>query len=122
MTYPNRAIRLLLGFLSVVPLLVVLYVFGSALTSAGAGSGMGVLADDSDASFFLFLALCVGLGLFSMALVAYYMVFIFRSDRVKAEHKALWAIVLFMGNAIGIPLFWFFYFWRDAEAMVRAEQ
>jgi len=114
--------RLLLGLLSVTPLVIVLFVFGTALASAGAGSGVGILAADSDAGFFLFLALCVGLGLFSMALVVYYMVFIFRSDRVKAEHKALWAIVLFMGNAIGIPLFWYFYFWRDAEARARVEQ
>jgi hypothetical protein len=114
--------RILLGLLSVMPLLIVLFVFSSAVASAAGGGGVGILADDSDAGFFLFLALCVGLGLFSMALVVYYMVFIFRSDRVKAEHKALWAIVLFVGNAIGFPLFWYFYFWRDAEAMARGER
>lgn len=122
MSYPSRAMRILLGLLSVMPLLIVLFVFASALASVGGGRGVGILADNSDAGFFLFLALCVGLGLFSMALVVYYMVFIFRSDRVKGEHKALWAIVLFMGNAIGIPLFWYFYFWRDAEAIARGEQ
>lgn len=115
MNYPKRAVRLFLGLLSFLPLAVLVAILGSALASAAGGTGIGLLADDSDTGFFLLLSLCMGLGLFSVALLAYFVLFIFRSDRVRAEHKALWAIVLFMGNAIGFPLFWFVYFWRDAE-------
>jgi hypothetical protein len=118
-SYPNRPVRLLLGALSVAPFLIMVSVFGSALVSAIAGRGSGLLADDSDAGFFLFLTMTVGLGLFSVALVGYYVFFIFCSERVRAEDKALWAIVLFMGNVIGIPIFWFVYFWRDAEMLAK---
>jgi len=122
MNYPKRAVRLLLGFLSFVPLAVMVAILGSALASAAGGRGAGLLADDSDAAFFLLLALCMGLGLLSVALLIYFVLFIFRSERVKAEHKALWAIVLFMGNAIGFPIFWFIYFWRDAESLAKRDR
>lgn len=43
------------------------------------------------------------------AIIGVYIVYLFRTDRVPQPKKALWAVVLFMGNIIALPVFWFIY-------------
>jgi hypothetical protein len=52
-----------------------------------------------------------------MALMAFYIVNVFRNDRVDKDKKALWAVVLFMGNMIAMPIYWYLYIWREAPAV-----
>lgn len=47
------------------------------------------------------------------ALIAFYMVNVFRNDRVDKDKKVLWAVVLFMGNMIVMPVYWYLYIWRE---------
>jgi len=60
------------------------------------------------------------LQLFSMAfcaaLLAFYIVHVFRTDRVPADKKALWAVVLFLGNVFAMPVYWWLYVWPKSEA------
>lgn len=56
----------------------------------------------------LFMALWV-------ALLAFYIVHVFRTDRVPADKKALWAVVLFLGNFLAMPVYWYLYMWPKAE-------
>ena len=53
--------------------------------------------------------------LFMFALTAFYIVYLFRTDRVAQDKKALWAVVLFLGNAFAFPVFWYLYIWREPE-------
>lgn len=59
------------------------------------------------------------LQMFSMALIlallAFYVVHLFRTDRVPADKKALWAVVLFLGNLVAMPFYWYFYIWPRAD-------
>jgi hypothetical protein len=63
------------------------------------------------------IALILPLHLFTMlavmALMVFYIVNVFRNDRVDNDKKALWAVVLFMGNMIAMPIYWYLYVWRD---------
>jgi hypothetical protein len=47
-------------------------------------------------------------------------VYLFRTNRVPQPKKALWAVVLFMGNMIAMPIFWYLYIrpatWPESEA------
>ena len=47
------------------------------------------------------------------ALIAFYMVNVFRNDRVDKDKKVLWAVVLFMGNMLVMPVYWYLYIWRE---------
>jgi hypothetical protein len=47
-------------------------------------------------------------------LMAFYMIYLFKSDRVPQDKKVLWAIFLFMGNFIAMPIFWYFYIWPES--------
>lgn len=64
------------------------------------------------------MALFVGVHLLTMALILgltiFYIVNIFRNERVEKDKKALWAIVIFMGSAIAMPIYWYLYIWKEA--------
>jgi ABC-type polysaccharide/polyol phosphate export permease len=51
--------------------------------------------------------------LLMFGLTAFYIVNVFRNDRIKNDMKALWAVVLFMGNFIAMPIYWYLYIWKD---------
>lgn len=48
-----------------------------------------------------------------LGLMTYYIVNVFRNDRIKPDMKALWAIVLFMGSVFAMPIYWYLFIWRD---------
>ena len=51
--------------------------------------------------------------LWIMALTVFYIVNVFRNDRVEKDKKVLWAVVIFMGNMIAMPIYWYLYIWRE---------
>ena len=53
---------------------------------------------------------------FMFALTAFYIVYLFRTDRVPQDKKALWAVVLFLGNTFAFPVFWYLYIWKEPAA------
>ena len=52
-----------------------------------------------------------------MGLTVFYMVNVFRNDRVEKDKKVLWAVVLFMGNMIAMPIYWYLYIWPEGKEM-----
>lgn len=48
-----------------------------------------------------------------MALMIIYIVDVFRNERVDKDKKVLWAVVLFMGNVIAMPVYWYLYIWKE---------
>lgn len=45
-------------------------------------------------------------------LLVIYIVHVFKTDRVSQDKKALWAVVLFLGNMIAMPIYWYLHIWR----------
>lgn len=78
------------------------------------------------ASFFLmrdgspqmppFFGLLIVLHLFTMlemvGLLVCYLLHLFKTDAIPQDKKALWAVVLFMGNALAMPVYWYLYIWK----------
>jgi len=54
-------------------------------------------------------------GLIILGLTVFYIVYVFKTDRVAQEKKALWAVALFLGNVTAMPIFFCLYIWRDPE-------
>ena len=48
-------------------------------------------------------------------LLAIYVLYLFKTDRVRQDKKALWAVVLFLGNMMAMPVFWYLYIWKEPE-------
>lgn len=55
---------------------------------------------------FISLLSAVGLTLASM-------VHLLLASRLNAEAKSMWLLVLFMGNVVVLPLYWYFNIWRQ---------
>lgn len=45
-------------------------------------------------------------------LLAVYIRHIFKTDTVPQDKKALWAVVIFCGNMIAMPVYWYLYIWK----------
>ncbi|MEA2163857.1 MAG: hypothetical protein QOK37_1984 [Thermoanaerobaculia bacterium] len=85
-----------------------MFFFSSTPKSAARGQGM------PPAILFFFLAHFLTI-LLMFGLTAFYIVYLFRTDRITQDKKALWAIVLFMGNMLAFPVFWYLYIWKEPE-------
>jgi hypothetical protein len=48
-------------------------------------------------------------------LIGIYIVHLFKTDRVPKDQKALWAVVLFLGNMYAMPVYWYLYIWREPD-------
>jgi hypothetical protein len=48
-----------------------------------------------------------------LGLLIIYVRHVFRTDHIAADKKALWAVVLFLGNVIAMPVYWYLYIWKE---------
>ena len=48
-----------------------------------------------------------------LGLLGFYMVYLFRTDRLAEDRKLLWVVVLFMLNVFAMPVFWYLYIWPE---------
>ena len=64
-------------------------------------------------SFMIIFPLHLLTMLWIMALTVFYIVNVFRNERVEKDKKVLWAVVLFMGNMIAMPIYWYLYIWKE---------
>ena len=65
--------------------------------------------------FLIILPLHLLTMLAMFALLVIYIVHVFKTDRVPQDQKALWAVVLFLGNVIAMPVYWYLYIWKQPE-------
>ncbi len=53
-----------------------------------------------------------------IALLVIYILHVFRTERMPQDKKVLWAVILFLGNMIAMPIYWYLYIWKEPkEAM-----
>jgi hypothetical protein len=110
----KRSNKILLGLATLWPfaylILFFFIIFGSIFFVFNTG--------DQESGPPLFFLLIVPLHLLTMiwmiALTVFYMVNVFKNDRVDKDKKVLWAVVIFMGNMIAMPIYWYLYFWKEA--------
>jgi hypothetical protein len=65
------------------------------------------------AMFAVIFALHLFTMLLTMGLSIFFIVDVFRNDRVDKDKKVLWAVVLFLGNMIAMPIYWYLYIWKE---------
>lgn len=104
----SRPIALIWGALTILPLLRMIYLVGSiALAFGHARFEMSKSNFDSMFRFQVFTVLLI------LLLIASYITFLFKTERVASDKKALWAVVLFLGHIIAMPIFWYLYVWSE---------
>jgi hypothetical protein len=68
--------------------------------------------------FPLFFSIHITTMLFIFGLTIFYIVNVFSNERVPAEKKVLWMVVLFLANVFAFPFYWYFYIWSKPKEAV----
>ncbi len=85
--------------------LLMLFFFTTAFSAPSQGN-------NALAMFKVMFALDIATMLVMFGLLTFFIVYVFKTDTVPSDKKALWAVVLFLGNMVSIPIFWYLYVWR----------
>jgi len=113
----SKTLKLLLGLVTLWPfaylILFFALIFSMFLFMAGSGPGSG-----PPQAIALIFPVHLLTMLIVMALMVFYIVDVFRNNQVEKDKKVLWAVVLFMGNMIAMPVYWYLYIWKATPATV----
>ena len=107
-----RPIAALIGLFTVWPLVYMFIFFAFVLTSFGGATRI----NDPGSPFAMFsIAIAAHLGtmFIIMALLVFYIVHVFKNPALAGDKRTLWAVVLFMGSIISMPIYWFLYVWHE---------
>lgn len=66
--------------------------------------------------FGIFLAVHGLVMLLMLGMLAFYIVFLFKTSAIKNDLKALWAVVLLFGGPVAMPIFWYLYIWQPGQS------
>src|SRR5918994_1931556 len=106
----SRSLIILLGVLTLWPLGYLIAalcgIFGTLFVDAIGGRQP---AGQMPGWFTVLIGLHMGTTGLMLALLVGYLVFLVKTDRVPAHKKPLWAVILVLGNAIAMPIFYFLY-------------
>jgi hypothetical protein len=112
----SRPVKLLIGFLTAWPFLYMLVFFVVVATSMlwmTRTPADGSHSSGPPAAFLVLFAAHLLTMVLMVGLIAFYIVYLFKTDRVSQDKKALWAAVLFLGNMLAMPVFFVLYVWPD---------
>ena len=114
----TKPLALILAVFTAWPFLYMVLFMGFMFSSflwMGAGPGAGGRGGPPN-FFFLIFALHFDTILEVFALLVVYIIHLFKSPSVAADKKALWAVVLFLGNMLAMPVYWYLYIWKPLQA------
>jgi hypothetical protein len=99
----------IIGFLTLLPVAYIFFFFAVMLIFV-AGSG-----GPNEGSFMFLFVMHFAVIILTWCLIGFYIYYLFKTDHVKQDQKALWAVLLFLGNMLAMPVFWYLYIWKPAE-------
>jgi len=109
----SRPVALIIGVLTFgLWVSLIIYVTISVPPSSAPVEG-GRLSPDPDevARFNESFWILAALVLLAFALWAFYIFYLFRTDRVPPHKKKIWHRLLLFANLIAMPVFWWLYMW-----------
>jgi len=113
----SRPLKLTIGALTIWPLaymfLFFAFVAGTMLWMSLVPKGGPPHSPGVPVAFLVVFAAHFATILLTFGLIAFYIVYLFKTDRVQQDKKALWAAVLFLGGFVAMPVFFFLYVWPD---------
>jgi len=107
----KRSTKILLGILSFWPFLFFILFFIGMFTMIG----MSGPDEPPTASFGLMMAGYFITIVSIYGMMIYYIVNVFMNNKLPSGKKALWAALLFLGNMMVIPFYWYFYIWCEPK-------
>lgn len=106
----NRGAAILLAIATVLPIVYMFYFF----TAFGSMDGQ-MTQEEMQVKFDLLFRLHLGTMALMVGLLVIYIAYLFKTENVPKDKKVLWAVVLFLGNILAMPVFWFLYVWKPLQ-------
>lgn len=110
--------RASLGILSCIPVLYIVFFFvvvgASVATHNGHSGGLPI-------PFGLLFAMHISVMVLIIVLLVIFIKDAYGNPRVDENKRAFWAIVLFLGNAIAMPIYWWLYIKASGKAPTRIQ-
>ncbi len=114
----SRPVAMLIGALTFWPILYMFIFFATFFTGFLMRPGSSMQPEAGFQSFQVLMAVHLGTMLLMMALLTFYIVHVFKNSAIAGDKRTLWAVVLFFGNIIAMPVYWFLYVWREPPPVV----
>ena len=115
----NKPVKLLLGILTIWPLIYAIFFFINFAQSfylmVVHGSGETILYRWFDFHTLLLIHLII--MVWNFILIVFYIIHAVRNGALKNEMKALWAAIIFMGSVLVMPVYWYLNIWREREKL-----
>jgi hypothetical protein len=105
---PSKSVAYSLGLLTLWPIVYFLLFISLIFTSFASLSRSPGNNPPADLFRFIFPLHLVTM-LLMFALTAIYVVHAFRNEELASDKRTLWVIVLFLGNMLAFPVYWWFY-------------
>jgi hypothetical protein len=113
----SRPLKVVIAVLTAWPFLYMFLFFafiaGTMIWISAMPQGGGSDSSGPAVAFLVLMAAHLATILLTLGLSAFYIVFLFKTDRVPQDKKALWAVVLFLANMLAMPVFFYLYVWPD---------
>ena len=109
----NKPIKLIVGALTAWPLVYMFVFLGFIVVSIARMGRTGDPARGMPTTALVFFVVHFATILLMFGLLTFYAVYLYNSERVPKDKKALWAAVLFLGNVVAMPVFFYVYVWPD---------
>lgn len=93
----------------------ILYIFIFMLFMFGMMATMGLGSDGPPPAIFIIFALHFITIFGSFGLMIYYVVHALKNERLEGDRKFLWAAIIFFGNMIAMPIYWYLQIWQEPE-------
>jgi hypothetical protein len=102
----SKLIKLFIGIASVLPLLYMIFFMGTFFSMA--------FLHRTLIPFNVLFGIHMFTIFYIFGLLVFYIYNLFKNENVKSDQKVLWALVLFMGNMMAMPIYWYLYIWRES--------
>ena len=102
----SRALAVLVGIASVLPLVYLVYFIWHVTSLDHTG------LTRFEALLSLHLAT---IALIVLVLMGAYLFMLYRSAAVPQHRRTLWAVVLFLANVFAFPVFWYLFLWKRSD-------
>ncbi|MBI5189186.1 MAG: zinc ribbon domain-containing protein [Nitrospirae bacterium] len=117
----KKSTKVTLGILNVLPFVYIPVFFIVMMSMVPHHAGGGGAQQPPDGKFFVLFGVHFLMVLLSFGLTIYYVVHLFTSKLLPDGKKALWAVLLLLGNLLVFPFYWYLYIWCEPKPMPAQE-
>ena len=107
----NRPVALLIAVLTIAPWAYFVFFISRFMPAFEAMSSSSTPPEQFFHNFDTLFRLHLLVMALIVALMAFYIIHLFRTDLISGDKKTLWAVVLFLGNLLAMPVYWYLYMW-----------